>query len=431
MSKSILVIDDNLTVCLMLKSWLVKRDFSVEMATSVDQAKQLVKENPFDLILSDIRMPGSDGFALLSWVKKYDSDILVIMMTGYADIETAVASMKSGAVDYIAKPIDPELLFKKIDEAFVMQENRKKSMPLSNDFVKPPGAHYKRLFVALDRVLEENLHGLIIGERGTGKASAVKYIYEKGIHRSSPLEIFDVGSIDQPAISDLNKQGYEEEGLMNAFRLAKGGLLHIKGVDRLDLNSQNELIDILTKQVRGKGFTQVIMTTEKGLPELQRILLPKLFSIVKEDAITLPVLKGKRQEIAFFALHFLKFANQTLNKKVKTIDLRVQEACMQYDWPGNIQELKNCIFKAVLLSDGDHVKAELLSSLLGGKGLTDSPASVSMKTVQALRKENYEREKIQQALELTKGNKTMAASILNIDRKTLYNKIKQYNVTSN
>lgn len=203
------------------------------------------------------------------------------------------------------------------------------------------------------------------------------------------------------------------------------------GVDRLDLNSQNELIDILTKQVRGKGFTQVIMTTEKGLPELQRILLPKLFSIVKEDAITLPVLKGKRQEIAFFALHFLKFANQTLNKKVKTIDLRVQEACMQYDWPGNIQELKNCIFKAVLLSDGDHVKAELLSSLLGGKGLTDSPASVSMKTVQALRKENYEREKIQQALELTKGNKTMAASILNIDRKTLYNKIKQYNVTSN
>ena len=96
MSKSILVIDDNLTVCLMLKSWLVKRDFSVETATSVDQAKQLVKENSFDLILSDIRMPGSDGFALLSWVRS-TIRILVIMMTGYADIETAVASMKSGA----------------------------------------------------------------------------------------------------------------------------------------------------------------------------------------------------------------------------------------------------------------------------------------------------------------------------------------------
>lgn len=134
----------------MLKSWLVKRGFNVEIATSVDQAKQLVKEHPFDLILSDIRMPGSDGFALLSWVQKYDSDILVIMMTGLADIETAVASMKSGAVDYISKPIDPELLFKKIDEAFITQENMKKNMPLSNEFVKPPGGDYKRLFKILD-----------------------------------------------------------------------------------------------------------------------------------------------------------------------------------------------------------------------------------------------------------------------------------------
>ncbi|MGI6573337.1 MAG: sigma-54-dependent transcriptional regulator [Fermentimonas sp.] len=430
MSKSILVIDDNVTVCLMLKSWLVKRDFSVGVATSVDQAKQLVKDHPFDLILSDIRMPGSDGFALLSWVKKYDSDILVIMMTGYADIETAVASMKSGAVDYIAKPIDPELLFKKIDEAFVTQENRKKSGPLSNDFVKPPSAHYKRLFLELDRILEEKLHGLIIGDRGTGKASAVKYIYEKGIHRSSPFEIFEVESHDSPTPLSLIMRDEEKVGLMDAFRLAKGGLLHIKGMDRLDLNWQNELIDILTKQARGEGFTQVIMTTEKEKPELKRALLPKLYFLVGEDAITLPVLKGKRQDIAFFALHFLKFANQTLDKKVKTIDPSVQEAFMQYDWPGNIQELKNCIFKAVLLSEGSRLKADLLPSLLGKKGQTGSPESVSMKTVQALRKENYEKEKIKQALELTKGNKTMAASILNIDRKTLYNKIKLYNVTS-
>ncbi len=429
MGKSILVIDDNVTVCLMLKSWLVKRGFSVDLATSVDQAKQLVKEHPFDLILSDIRMPGSDGFALLSWVKMYDTDILVIMMTGYADIETAVASMKSGAVDYIAKPIEPELLFKKIDEAFVTQENQKKSMLLSNDFVKPPGAHYKQLFLALDRVLEENVHGLIIGDRGTGKASAVKYIYEKGIHRSNPLGVFDVESFDQPVSLSPNKQD-EEEGLMDAFRLAKGGLLHIRGVDRLDLNRQNELIDILTKQARGKGFTQVIMTTEKEKHELKRALLPKLYSLVDEITITLPVLKGKRQEIAFFALHFLKFANQTLDKKVKTIDPSIQEAFMQHDWPGNIQELKNCIFKAVLLSDGSRVKADLLPSLLGKVGQTDSHESVSMKTVHALRKENYEKEKIQQALELTKGNKTMAASILNIDRKTLYNKMKLYNVMS-
>ena len=114
-NRNILVIDDNLTVCLMLKSWLVKKDFGVETASSVKEAKQKVKEQPFDLILCDIRMPDADGFDFLSWVKKYDSDILVIMMTGYADIESAVESMKSGAVDYISKPIEPEQLFKKID----------------------------------------------------------------------------------------------------------------------------------------------------------------------------------------------------------------------------------------------------------------------------------------------------------------------------
>jgi two-component system response regulator HydG len=241
--------------------------------------------------------------------------------------------------------------------------------------------------------------------------------------------VYEVDSLDAPVTLGLNKQD-DKEGMIDAFRLAKGGLLHIKGVDRLDLNGQNVLIDILTKQPKGPGFTQVIMTTEKEKSELQRLLLPKLYSLVEEDAIILPVLKGKRQEIAFFALHFLKFANQTLDKKVKTIDPSIQEAFMQHDWPGNIQELKNCIFKAVLLSDGSRVKANLLPSLLGKTGQTDSSSSVSMKTVQALRKESYEKEKIQQALELTKGNKTMAASILNIDRKTLYNKIKLYKVTS-
>ena len=126
MNRSILVVDDSLTVCLMLKSWLVKRDFNVEIATNVNIAKQMVKDQPFDLILSDIKMPDIDGFSFLSWVKKFDAEILVIMMTGFADIESAVASMKSGAADFISKPIEPEQLFKKIEEAFQNQKNSQK-----------------------------------------------------------------------------------------------------------------------------------------------------------------------------------------------------------------------------------------------------------------------------------------------------------------
>ncbi len=141
----------------------------------------MVKEQPFDLILSDIRMPETDGFAFLSWITKYDSEILVIMMTGYADIETAVASMKSGAADYISKPIDPEQLYLKIDEAFNIQENRLKRKRFSNDFIKLPGSEYEQVFYKLSKVTENNRHLLIIGGRGTGES-----IYRKIHIRERP-----------------------------------------------------------------------------------------------------------------------------------------------------------------------------------------------------------------------------------------------------
>lgn len=411
----------------MLKSWLVKRGFNVDISTSVDQAKQVIKEHPFDLVLSDIRMPGADGFALLSWVKKYDSDMIVIMMTGYADVESAVESMKSGAADYIPKPIEPELLFKKIDEALTTQENINQNNSLSNDFIKPPGENYKELFRQLDLIAENNSHRLIIGNRGTGKASAVKYIYEKGIRHTKPLEIFDAGQ--------LGKKSHEQNGiepddfsLVNRFKAAKGGMLFIRELDQLDIQMQNELLVMLTRQSKGEDYTQVIVTSEKPKTELERILIPKLYYLLERDTVTLPSLKGKRQEITFFIRHFLQFANHTLNKEVESIDPALQEELFQYDWPGNIQELKNCIIKAVLLSEGICLRGELIP-LLFKKYTNPDNKPVSLRTAQGLRKENYEKEKIQQALELAKGNKTMAASILNIDRKTLYNKIKLYNVS--
>lgn len=414
----------------MLKSWLAKKDFNVEIATNVEQAKQMIKEHPFDLILSDIRMPESDGFALLSWVKKYDSDMLVIMMTGFADIESAVESMKSGASDYIAKPIDPELLFRKIDEAFTAQENFNKTHNLSNYFIKPPGESYKKLFGQLDLLAENNAHGLIIGDRGSGKASAVKYIYEKGIRYTKPLEVFDAGQ-SQKGQYLQNGSGANDSPLMEQFTAASGGLLCVREIDQLNMRLQNELLSILTRQPKGEGFTRVIAITEKQKPELEKALIPKLYHLLENEAVLLPSLKGKEQEISFFALHFLRFANQTLNKEVNAMDPALQEKLLQHDWPGNIQELKNCIIKAVLLTEGNRLGGELIPVLFEQRGSNGVNAAkpTLQKAMQGLRKENYEKEKIKQALELAKGNKTMAASILNIDRKTLYNKIKLYNVS--
>lgn len=137
--KRILILDDNLTICLMLKSWLTKKNYKVDTATSVGEAQQKVKNEAYDLILSDIRMPEADGFSFLSWIKRFDSDVLVIMMTSYADIETAVESMKSGAVDYIPKPIEAESLYQKIADALKNHENQKKAEQIREPLIKPEG----------------------------------------------------------------------------------------------------------------------------------------------------------------------------------------------------------------------------------------------------------------------------------------------------
>ncbi|WP_298649872.1 response regulator [uncultured Proteiniphilum sp.] len=427
--RNILVIDDNLTVCLMLKSWLVKKGFSVETATHVDGAKEKVREHPFDLILTDIRMPDADGFSFLSWVKKYDSDILVIMMTGYADIESAVESMKSGAVDYISKPIEPEQLFKKIDEAFILQENMLKNSRFNDDFIKFPGKEYEQLYKQLDHTAENNTHRLIIGDRGTGKLSVVRYIYEKGIHLSKPLVIFDIEkSADAVTLRRASSNEAEDRSpLMQKFHEAKGGLLYIRQLTHLNINLQDELLSILTRQKRDDDFIQVIMSTDMSKRELQEYLIPKLYYLIEPECITLPTLKGKKEVIIFLAAHFLQFANSTLHKQIQDFDPAIQDQLVGYAWPGNIQELKNCIIKAALLTEEAAISASIAPVLFGYESKNGSRL-LSSSPIQGLRKENYEKEKIMEALELAKGNKTMAASILNIDRKTLYNKIKLYNV---
>lgn len=406
----------------MLKSWLVKNNYIVETSSSAKDAKQMVKDNPFDMILCDIRMPDMDGITFLNWVKKYDSDILVIMMTGYIEIEYVVEAMKLGANDYISKPIDPDVLFSKIEEAFKIQDKLKSKNLFPNNFLLPPGRKYKQIYDQLCLVAENKVHVLIIGEIGTGKYSSVRFVYEKGIDPSKPLVIVDAAEL----IKSENETRKVDSLLMEKFLEANGGLLYISDIDRLNNIVQSELLNIFTKQNRDENFTQIILSSKISLDQLENILIPKLYSILQKNIVLLPALKGRSEQIISFAYHFLNFANFAFNKNIQGLDSEIQDLFSSYDWPGNIQELKNTILKAAMITEGDVISIDIADELFGTNKL--EPGEKSRFNINSLKKENYEKEKIYQALVLAKGNKTMAASILNIDRKTLYNKIKLYNV---
>lgn len=431
--KRILILDDNLTVCLMLKSWLLKKEYKVDTATNVDEAIEKVKNKPFDLILSDIRMPGADGFSFLSWVKKFDSDILVIMMTGFSDVETAVESLKSGAVDYISKPIEPETLFSKIEEAFKSHQNQKDMRKIAGDFLLPPLEKYKKFSELIHDVSVSGSHLLIVGDKGTGKMSLAKQIFEKKGNPTKPFIVLDCADM---VLKKRLISGVEDvPGIDEHFDMAKGGVLFVKNVESLNSKSQDQLLQHILKQNKDEHFRQCFLSSDSTLKDLKKVLMPKLFNLF-DKVIEFPRLSDDKDVILYFANHFIQFANNETNKNIKKIDKKVVDSFLSYSWPGNIQELKNTIFKAVLLSEGNEIKPDVIPFLfqkslpnisLGNNPIVEDESG----DVAGLRKENYEKDKIIEALEIAKGNKTVASSILNIDRKTLYNKIKLYKIDSN
>lgn len=416
--KHILILDDDKTTCLMLKSWFAKKGFNVHTATKVEDAQTIVKTHALDLILSDIRMPDVDGFSFLSWIKRYDSAIMVIMMTGFSDVKTAVESMKSGAVDYIEKPIKPEVLFEKVENAFTNYANNQPARDPSIYFSQPRTKAYEVLMQKVEDTIENQKHILIIGERGTGKSSLRKYIHEKNDTPHGAVVVIDEIKNNDPNFFEAHLDA------------SKKGIFCIKSFHKLSKKHQNQLIDFLYNQSKSK-YTQVIATSSASINELRVYLLPKLFQIFHNNYVVLPTLDGKKEEIVFFMQRFLKYANHELGKAVEDFSPKMQKILINHSWKGNIQELKNTVIKSVLLTEGDTITTDILPDLGWNFLAKDKEYKPSPKFLKSLKKENYEQQKIEEAMELANGNKTLAASILNIDRKTLYNKIRQYGVEVN
>ena len=406
MMKSILIIEDDITFGMMLKTWLSKKGFEVSSVSNIARAQKHIEGQGADLILSDLRLPDHDGIDLLKWMNEKGIDIPLIIMTGYADIQSAVQAMKLGARDYVAKPVNPEELLKKMSEALQAKEAptthtaaktsaKKGSSASSGNATETHHAYLegesdaaKQLYNYVGLVAPTNMSVLINGSSGTGKEYVAHRIHQLSKRNDKPFIAVDCGSIPK------------ELAASEFFGHVKVG------------STQEVSVDIRLVSATNENLEQAI---EKGT------FREDLFHRINEFTLRMPDLKERKEDILLFANFFLDQANKELDKHLIGFDSKASQALLNYHWPGNLRQMKNIVKRATLLAQGSFITLlELGTELLE----TSTVCSASM----ALRNEETEKEHILEALRQTGNNKSKAAQLLNIDRKTLYNKLKLYNI---
>lgn len=448
MIPSILIIEDDLTFSTMLKTWLGKKGFDVETAGTCTKARKLITSKNFSLILSDLRLPDQDGMQLLTWMRELDINSPFIMMTSYGEIQNAVTAMKLGATDYIQKPIQPDELLKKINEAIESshvdtpkeKKIQKESTKNNNNFLEGESEAAKQLYSYVNLVAPTQMSVLINGASGTGKEYVAHRIHQLSKRSDKPFIAIDCGSIPKDlAASEFfgHVKGSFTGALTDktgAFEEANGGTLFLDEVGNLSYEVQVQLLRALQeRRVRKIGSTKeiqvdvrLICATNENLKEAisKGNFREDLYHRINEFTMRMPSLKDRQEDILLFANFFLDQANKELDKDLIGFDAAATMLLQKYEWPGNLRQLKNIVKRATLLAKGDFITPVEL-----GEELNDQPEPTSNHILEtSLNKEETEKILITNALKQTGNNKSKAAALLGIDRKTLYNKLKHFNI---
>jgi len=445
MSSKILVIDDDTAFCVMLKTFLQKKGFEVTNAFKGQEAEELITKQDFDVVLTDIRLPDSDGLKILKLVKEVSLDTQVILMTGYTDIKTAVDAIKNGAFDYVGKPINPDEILHTIGLALnkksskeqvpvKIQQKKASASPLS--FVKGISSDSQRLHEHIELVAPTNMSVLIIGDSGTGKEYIAQSIHVLSKRAEKPFIAVDCGAIPKDLASS-EFFGHIKGSFTGAvndktghFEAANGGTLFLDEVGNLSYEVQVQLLRALQeRKIKPVGSNnevqvdiRVIAATNEDLNEAVKRgdFREDLYHRLNEFSIKAPRLAERKQDIMMFANHFLAQANDDLEKDVDGFDAEVTDFFKSYSWPGNLREMKNIIKRSVLLAKSNLISLEVLPHEMQEVSRAENALSGYAKA--------DEEQAIRQALEKANFNKSKAAILLNIDRKTLYNKLKLYNI---
>ena len=433
-----LVVDDELIVRDSLQKWFAEEGYDVAVAENAHDALTKMAAKRFDLALVDIKMPGTDGVELQRRMREIDPEMLVIIMTGYASVDTAVTALKNGAYDYVSKPFDPDDIAHTVHNALshkrVEQENVRLRETVAS-VVRPQeivgqSSSMVRVFEAIQTVGPTEATVLITGESGTGKELVARAIHAASPRHYNPLVVLHCGALAETLL-ESELFGHEKGAFTGAqyrkkgcFEVADGGTIFLDEIGDISLKTQTDLLRVLQeREITRVGSShpihvdfRCIAATNKNLEQLveEGKFRPDLFYRLNVFQIQLPSLRERRGDISMLVDHFVRKFSASMNKRITRVSPAAMALLDRYQWPGNVRELENAIERAMVVSQ----EPELRESDFALRLPIGGGASRTL--------EDMEKVHILAVLEECRGNQTLAAELLDIDRVTLHNKLKKY-----
>jgi DNA-binding NtrC family response regulator len=445
----VMIVDDEKVIRDSFSRVLLKEGYRVETAESGRLALERIAEEPPDVLILDLKMPGLDGMETLRELKEQDPEVVSIMITGYPTIESAVKAVKMGAYDYLTKPCSPEELRIAVARAAERRkltwDNERLRRQLEGrmipDLIVGESRAMQRVLEIVRKVAPTESTVLITGESGTGKE-----LIAKAIHQLSPRKDKEFIPVDCNTLVETLLEselfGHTRGAFTGAvsakhglFQLANGGTFFFDEVANLTLNIQSKLLRVIQeREVKPVGGNQrirvdvrILAATNQNLMEAiaQKTFREDLFYRLSVVPIHLPPLRERKEDIPLLVQHFIRQGNRKRKTPLTGVAPAAMEALMKHHWPGNVRELQNAIERAMILESGPMITPECLPVPPGrgshGRNLAASPKFVTL--------EDLEKEHIASVLKATEGHKSQAAGILGIDRKTLYQKVKKYHLS--
>ncbi|MBW7995823.1 MAG: sigma-54-dependent Fis family transcriptional regulator [Candidatus Glassbacteria bacterium] len=439
----ILVVDDEFSVRDSLYNWFREDGYEVETAENAQEALKKFQEKSFDIALLDIKMPGIDGIELQKRINSIAGDTIIIIITAFASVRTAVQALKEGAFDYITKPFDPDELSHLIKNACNQRKLKAANIQLKEQLQELAGFEdiigespaMQQVFELVDTVSKTDSNVMIRGDSGTGKELVAKAIHRKSNRMYFPIITVNCGAVAE-GLMESELFGHEKGAFTGAhykrkgkFEMADGGTIFFDEIGNISMKMQMELLRVIeTKQITRVGgndtlhvdFRLICATNQNLEKELQNgNFRDDIYYRLNVFTVKLPSLRERRSDIPLLVTHFIKKYSDVMNKDISGIESQALDTLVKYNWPGNVRELENAIERAIVVVKGNLITLSDLSFQFDS--FSEKSASESLA--------DLEKKHIAEILKSTGWNISQSANILKIDRGTLYNKIKKYKLT--